>query len=177
MKTISEKCNEWYSNIEAEKEGYMLISRNEKGNWGTVECGMWESISSLTVITTQNELTEIFYQWDINHADSKRQFIIMIKDGDKLILRDEKKGHFSFGLNEKEDDLEKILILITQEDVNMIIGATKDADVIEICFNFLKTKANPIDSCIKGLFKNLNMKTEAERMVVHNVSTSNWYQG
>lgn len=176
MKTIYERANEWHSNIMAEKEGYMLIARNEKGGWGTIECGMWENISSLMIVTTRNQVTEVFYQWDANHNDDNRQFIIMIKDGDKLLLRDEKEGYFSFGLNENQDDLEKMLILVTQDDINMIIGATKEASVVEICFNFLKTKENPIDSCLRELFKQLGENKEVERTVKHNVPAIDWYK-
>ena len=167
MTKIHEKYHKWYSKVMeggSASQDFSTISHNEAGEWGIIEGRTWERISSITVLVTRNNSTEVFYQWDKeSKTNNVRDFIIMIKDGRKMIINDRKEGIISFGFKDKEDNVEKMLILLSNDEANMFVGASKDAECIDVCYNVLQAKTNPFQSCWNSFIHTvMNNKIESE---------------
>lgn len=181
---LKQKFEKWHSKSLAGEKDFLMICKNQKEVWGSVVFGRWEPLSTLSIIISRNNSTDIFYHWaNETGALEPRNFEVIIKQESKLMLDDEKNGIISFGISEKEDDVEKIMIFLSNNQTSMFVAGIKDGKSIEVGYSILSSQETPLKLCWSDIVDLLREKKKLEneserkpeREVEKHVSTDFWY--
>lgn len=170
------KFNEWFSNAIAGEEDYLLVTK-QGGKWKVHENGVAEELSALAVVLFKEDEVKVLFEWnDTSLAHNERNLAFVVKDEKKILLNDEVEGIYAFGVSEKLDDAEGILIFLSTEDVNLIITATREVKKISMCFNVATSSINSMKVCMGELIHKVASnihKSEEEK----NDATKLWFEG
>lgn len=145
---ITEKANKWFERGKKGEKDYALIVRSNE-IWYYISRKNVEEISSLLIVKAENGKYESFYKWESGVSVSEKDFSIVIKDEEKLILMDSEDGIFTFGLPEADDKVTDIVIMFVASEVSTTITASKDGAQIDIRYCMLSSKKDPLFEMVK----------------------------
>lgn len=170
------KFNEWFQGAMRGEESYLLVNKVD-GKWVVHDSGEQDEIFAISVVVFKENEPQVFYEWDkYTRCNNKRNFALIMKDEKKLMLQDEKEGLYAFGLPSQEDDIEKILIFFSTQDVNAVICTTKQQKHINMCFETLISSENSLQSCLGEIIHGLNKKDCIRNEVKENVAATSWFE-
>lgn len=146
-----EKSSKWYEKAKKGEKGYDMIARSN-GKWYYTSRNDVEEISALTIIKAVGKKYECFYQWEDGKMTKEKDFSIVIKDDQKLMLMDSEEGIFAFGLSEADDNVTDIVIIFVVKNVSTTITASKDTSEIEIRYCILASQKDILIEVLNYFF-------------------------
>lgn len=164
---LKEKYQKWISKVMKGDKKYIMVTKKDK-KWTYLNNGVGEEISYISIVLIKRDKATVFFEWNKDSCkDNKRDFLFIIKNEKKLMLiYDEDEGKYiTFGMSECEDDIDKILIFLTADDVNVTISGTKEAKRIDICYDMLHSEENTLEECLGTVIHQLADSKQAEREV------------
>lgn len=160
------KFKDWFNNAMAGEEDYLLVTK-QGGKWKVYENGVAEELTALAVVFFKENDVKVLFEWnDTSLSNNERNLAFVVKDEKKLMLNDEREGICAFGVSDKSDDVESVLIFLSTEDVNLIITAAREVKKISMCFNVAISSINSMKICMGELIHKVagnTYKSEEER--------------
>lgn len=145
---IQEKAERWFEKGKRGEKDYAMIVRSND-TWYYTSRKNVEQISSLLIIKAENDKYECFYEWDGEGTMNEKDFSIVIKDDQKLMLMDSQEGIFAFGLSEADDKATDFVIMFVAGGISTTITASKDGDQIDIRYCMLSSSKDILLEIVK----------------------------
>jgi len=162
---LKEKYEKWLSKVMKGDNKYIMVTKKDK-KWTYLNNGVGEEISYISIVLIKKDKASVFYEWNKDTCkDNKRDFLFIIKDERKLMMVYDEGKYITFGMPDSEDDIDKILITLTADDVNVTISGTKEAKHIDMCYDMVHSEENTLQSCLETVIHQLGDSEHTEREV------------